>query len=126
MAGASTRPAKAATMVLLIFMEFLLQADACAGILAANALRRPDRTAGDDYDRMTQCLRTTSTPKKKSTKNTNGWTKPTCASQPLFSMMNIVTQKTAVAITAARNATQTGRKTLTQPAQALGWLAGGR
>jgi hypothetical protein len=41
-------------------------------------------------------------------------------------MMNIVTQKTAVATTAVRNATQTGRKILTQPAQALGWLAGGR
>lgn len=64
--------------------------------------------------------------KKKITKNASGWTTPIGASQPLFSVMKTVTQKTAVAITAVRNATQTGRKILTQPAQALGWLAGGR
>src|SRR5215203_3124251 len=127
MAGASTRPAKAATTVLLIFMEILLlQAEACEGILADGALRHPDRTASGDYDRMTHCLRSRSMPKKKMTKNTPGWTTPIGASQPLFSTMNIVTQKTAVAITAVRNATQTGRKILTQPARALGWLAAAR
>ena len=72
-----------------------------------------------------ECLRTRSA-KKKITKNTSGWTTPIGASQPLFSMMNIVTQKTAVAITAVRNATQTGRKSFTQPARALGWPAAGR
>ena len=56
-------------------------------------------------------------------KNTPSWTTLIGASQPLFSMMKIVTQKTAVATTAARNATQIGRKSLTQPARALGWLA---
>jgi hypothetical protein len=124
--GTSAQPATAAAIVLLIFIEFLLQADACAGILVANALRRPDRTIADDYERMTQRLRTRSMQKKKITKNASSCTTPIGASQPLFSMMTIVSQKTAVAITAVRNATQTGRKNLTQPAQALGWLAGGR
>src|SRR5437868_1930431 len=109
-AGTRAQPAMAAAIVLLIFMESLLQAYACAGILAVNALRRPDRTASGDYDRMTQCLRSRSMPKKKMTKNTPSWTTPIGASQPLFSTMNIVTQKTAVATTAVRNATQTGRK----------------
>jgi hypothetical protein len=40
--GTSAQPATAAAIVLLIFIEFLLQADACAGILVANALRLPD------------------------------------------------------------------------------------
>jgi hypothetical protein len=122
----AVQPATAAEIVLLIFIEFLLQADACAGILVANALRRPDRTIADDYERMTQRLRTRSMQKKKITKNASSCTTPIGASQPLFSMMTIVSQKTAVAITAVRNATQTGRKNLTQPAQALGWLAGER
>jgi hypothetical protein len=124
--GTSAQPATAAAIVLLIFIEFLLQADACAGILVANALRRPDRTAADDYKLMTQRLRTRSMQKKKITKNASSCTTPIGASQPLFSMMTIVSQKTAVAITAVRNATQTGRKNLTQPAQALGWREGGR
>jgi|SRR4030095_7981711 hypothetical protein len=124
--GTRAQPAMAAAIVLLIFIEFLLQADACGGILVANALRRPDRTPGDDYDRMTQCLRTRSMQKKKIAKNASGCTTPIGASQPLFSMMNIVIQKTAVAITAVRSATQTGRKSLTQPARVLGWLAAGR
>ena len=51
----------------------------------------------------------------------NDWTQV-----QLFENVREPTSAGAVASTAARKATQTGPRSFTQPAQVLGWLAGGR
>src|SRR5215813_7470889 len=72
---------------------------------------------------------TVSTPTKKMTKNTTYSVRSSHEKarpfQPLRSMIRRTTQKTAVASTAARKATQIGRNAFTQPARVLGWPAAG-
>src|SRR4030088_2163497 len=66
------------------------------------------------------------TPRKKTTKKTSGSVAPNGACHPTLSMMKRATQKTAVASTAARSASHSGRNAFTQPARVLGWPAGAR